>query len=102
MKEIEDILGEKMTEEFADFEYKTSIEDEEVIKEGRLTRIANAKKLSEMEMGASGENEVFEKLRKRKDDFREAIKTIRQERQQKNPDSSKQAKKDVVKKRLKV
>lgn len=91
-----------MTEEFADFEYKTSIEDEEVIKEGRLTRIANAKKLSEMEMGASGENEVFEKLRKRKDDFREAIKAIRQERQQKNPDSSKHAKKDVVKKRLKV
>lgn len=66
VKDIEDIVGEKMVEEYADFEYKKSIEDSEVIKEGRLSKIATAKKTSELEMGASGENEVFSKLRKRK------------------------------------
>lgn len=80
VKAIESIVGEKMTEEYADFEYKKSIEDEEVIKEGRLSKIATAKKSSELEMGATGENEVFEKLRKRKDQFRAVVAKIREKK----------------------
>ena len=102
VKEIEDILGEKMTEEYQDFEYKKSIEDDEVIKEGRLTRIANAKKLSELEMGASGENDVFQKLRKRKDEFRDSIKSIREQRKVNNHEGSKAPNKDVTQKKLKI
>lgn len=102
VKEIEDILGEKMTEEYQDFEYKKSIEDDEVIKEGRLTRIANAKKLSELEMGASGENDVFLKLRKRKDEFRDSIKSIREQRKVNNREGSKAPIKDDTQKKLKI
>jgi hypothetical protein len=71
-----------MTEEYQDFEFKKSIEDEEVIKEGRLSKIATAKKTSELEMGSNGENEVFSKFRARKDDFRNAVKEVRLRKQQ--------------------
>ena len=72
LKAIEQGIGEKME--------KQEIDEREALKE--MSAVIKAKKKAELDISVKGEDEVFEKMRGRKNEFREMLKKRKTQLQQ--------------------